>query len=418
MRSREFRSQRGFTLIELLVVIAIIAVLAAILFPIFAKAREKAWQSTCLSNQRQIAAALAIYLQDNDETFMPGPNTTPADNTVWSTKLPSLPADVFHCPSTSDPGSASTPNYGLNFALYAQTLGNLPNPANIPMIADYSALNARASYQIVDWDNDIDTRHATGVILACLDGHVIREGMPGSTSIASMTVPIVSNLGVLVSRGYTPYVNLPMALDLSSLVSGRAAGSAVCVDVTAMPTGTYCSSTATSAPAIYLEAELQDNDNWNHAYNWINLWGTTAYNTSNASSAPGVIVGLGGGGNSTYVGYGPVSAQYYSLSHGYNTTIPAPVMYPTTVGPQHFYGLRLYIANGFMDMVWYDDGVTGGNPGSGATFTTVMNILETPVNGPQTTAQNNIIQIIMGDNGSGATQYAKNVRLYTVIPSQ
>ena len=57
----------GFTLIELLVVIAIIAILAAILFPVFAQAREKARQSACLSNTRQIGTALSMYIQDYDE---------------------------------------------------------------------------------------------------------------------------------------------------------------------------------------------------------------------------------------------------------------------------------------------------------------------------------------------------------------
>ncbi len=60
---------RGFTLIELLVVIAIIAVLAAILFPVFAQAREKARAITCLSNARQIGTALMLYLQDYDEKY-------------------------------------------------------------------------------------------------------------------------------------------------------------------------------------------------------------------------------------------------------------------------------------------------------------------------------------------------------------
>ena len=61
--------RRGFTLIELLVVIAIIAILAAILFPVFAKAREKARQASCQSNLKQLALACLMYAQDYDEHF-------------------------------------------------------------------------------------------------------------------------------------------------------------------------------------------------------------------------------------------------------------------------------------------------------------------------------------------------------------
>ncbi len=63
------RSSKAFTLIELLVVIAIIAILAAILFPVFARAREKARQIACLSNEKQIGLGLLQYVQDNDEDF-------------------------------------------------------------------------------------------------------------------------------------------------------------------------------------------------------------------------------------------------------------------------------------------------------------------------------------------------------------
>src|SRR5690349_6793876 len=64
-------ARSGFTLIELLVVIAIIAILAEMLFPVFAQAREKARQSVCLSNQKQLAMAITLYAQDFDEALPP-----------------------------------------------------------------------------------------------------------------------------------------------------------------------------------------------------------------------------------------------------------------------------------------------------------------------------------------------------------
>ena len=64
-------SARGFTLIELLVVIAIIAILAAILFPVFSQAREKARQINCASNLKQMGNSILMYAQDYDETMVP-----------------------------------------------------------------------------------------------------------------------------------------------------------------------------------------------------------------------------------------------------------------------------------------------------------------------------------------------------------
>src|SRR5438045_8223435 len=69
MHNAQRTSHPGFTLIELLVVIAIIAILAAILFPVFAQARDKARGAACLSNVKQLATGLQMYTQDYDETL-------------------------------------------------------------------------------------------------------------------------------------------------------------------------------------------------------------------------------------------------------------------------------------------------------------------------------------------------------------
>ena len=112
--------RNGFTLIELLVVIAIIAILAAILFPVFAQAREKARQTSCLSNMKQISLALRMYMQDSDEQLffrattnvastrsnVSVPKTHPAYNELqwWNLLMPYIKNDaVFACPSDAGP---------------------------------------------------------------------------------------------------------------------------------------------------------------------------------------------------------------------------------------------------------------------------------------------------------------------------
>ncbi len=98
-----FVSRRGFTLIELLVVIAIIALLAAILFPVFAKAREKARQISCASNMRQIGLALLQYIQDNDEFYPQEHPSCPDPAVGTSATIP--PGDFDGSYETSDFGS-------------------------------------------------------------------------------------------------------------------------------------------------------------------------------------------------------------------------------------------------------------------------------------------------------------------------
>jgi len=134
--------RRGFTLIELLVVIAIIAILAAILFPVFARARENARKSTCQSNLKQMGTANSMYLQDYDQVLPRWLVGSPAktgriytDYFYWYELLvPYMKNDgVWRCPSDSTPYVSTAPppadqrlyvSYGMNCA-HDQTLGNL-----------------------------------------------------------------------------------------------------------------------------------------------------------------------------------------------------------------------------------------------------------------------------------------------------
>src|SRR5690349_18706045 len=95
-RNAIFRN--GFTLIELLIVIATISVLAALLFPVFAQARERARQTTCLSNERQLGLALALYSQDYDECLPSG--TIGSLGQGWAGQVYSFvkSVDLYRCP--------------------------------------------------------------------------------------------------------------------------------------------------------------------------------------------------------------------------------------------------------------------------------------------------------------------------------
>lgn len=121
--SHRFRSgKRGFTLIELLVVIAIIAILAAILFPVFARARENARRASCSSNMKQIGLGLMQYSQDYDELQpMGAANSWTGDQLTWRQLVQPYVKSVqlFKCPSNSangtDPARAGYPQVSANY---------------------------------------------------------------------------------------------------------------------------------------------------------------------------------------------------------------------------------------------------------------------------------------------------------------
>ncbi len=156
------RRRVGFTLIELLVVIAIIAILAAILFPVFAKAREKARQTTCINNQRQMATAITLYAQDHEEIL-------PTAASVWGDL--GLTKGVLVCPTAG----VKVPNgYGYNATLSAVALGDVTAPAAMVLTSDAQA--GTTGNLITDYDSHGDARHGKSLILACVDGHVAKEG--------------------------------------------------------------------------------------------------------------------------------------------------------------------------------------------------------------------------------------------------
>ena len=132
----------AFTLVELLVVIAIIAILAAILFPVFARARENARRSSCSSNLKQIGLGILQYTQDYDERYPPSRTEGPTNNDKVTWQALTQPyvksTQLYACPSNTDNASnvAYTPNAAANIPAiprsYVCNGGSSASAANTP----------------------------------------------------------------------------------------------------------------------------------------------------------------------------------------------------------------------------------------------------------------------------------------------
>jgi prepilin-type N-terminal cleavage/methylation domain-containing protein/prepilin-type processing-associated H-X9-DG protein len=197
-------SKNGFTLIELLVVIAIIAILAAILFPVFARARENARRASCQSNLKQIGLGFAQYTQDYDERL---PQYETGTNVGWGTSVqPYVKSwQLFHCPSVSSNGGVGITNYAYNACLGAtsaacdnpgaggRSLAAVENSALSVMLLDTAEVYANASETggttvgLATFTQD-STRHLNGQNYAFVDGHVKWYPSPAPPSTKSLAV--------------------------------------------------------------------------------------------------------------------------------------------------------------------------------------------------------------------------------------
>jgi prepilin-type N-terminal cleavage/methylation domain-containing protein/prepilin-type processing-associated H-X9-DG protein len=156
--------RRGFTLIELLVVIAIIAILASILFPVFARAREKAREANCMSNQKQIGLAIHMYAADYDN-LMPIANADTVTYGPPGLKDVILPycknTQIFRCPSDKNQYFQT---HGTSYDYGTEGFSVIPYSIDAPFDREPSTVMILYDF--------VPTWHTRGYVALFADGHV------------------------------------------------------------------------------------------------------------------------------------------------------------------------------------------------------------------------------------------------------
>ncbi len=179
------RSKKGFTLIELLVVIAIIAILAAILFPVFAKAREKARQTACTSNGKQISLAMTMYMADYDQIVGTWFGSVPQFDQVACLTPYIKNEQIWLCPSgpyrsvDDYNGACVRPNhtvYAFDVALLGLPETRLDNPSGTILMAERDQgcnymFSCDSCHGYSDTVNSMVAYHSDGCIAGFVDGH-------------------------------------------------------------------------------------------------------------------------------------------------------------------------------------------------------------------------------------------------------
>jgi prepilin-type N-terminal cleavage/methylation domain-containing protein/prepilin-type processing-associated H-X9-DG protein len=211
--------RKGFTLIELLVVIAIIAILAAILCPVFAKAREKARQTTCASNLHQLGLGCAQWSQDNNEVAVAGVcSVNGCDGVGWageiypyvkSTKVYTCPDDAYSTVTAAMPNLNSYV-ININFAENALTshgqtlatpLGRLAQPASTVLLCEgsHNAANIietagadSTSMASNGYDKLADTQGGAGLIDHRVNGAVLETGPMSGRAAQTLFAPTLA----------------------------------------------------------------------------------------------------------------------------------------------------------------------------------------------------------------------------------